>query len=66
MNNSIGKMAGKVWTVLDKNGEMTIAKLKNELKADVFTLNAAIGWLAREGKLDIVKKGNSIKANLVN
>jgi hypothetical protein len=65
MNNSIGEMAGKVWTALDNNGEMTIAKIKNEIKADVFTLNAAIGWLAREGKLDIAKKGNSIKAKLV-
>ena len=65
VNNSIGEMAGKVWTALYKNGEMTITKIKNDLKADVFVINAAVGWLAREGKVDITKKGNSIKAKLV-
>jgi hypothetical protein len=43
---------------------MTLAKLKTQLKADAFVLNAAIGWLAREGKIDISKKGTSVKVRL--
>ena len=35
MNEEIGTMAGVIWQTLEANGEMTLAKLKKELKADV-------------------------------
>jgi len=65
MINTIGEMAGLIWKTLEEKGEMTTSKLKTDLKADVFTLNAAIGWLAREGKVEILKKGNSMKLQLL-
>ncbi|RME01499.1 MAG: hypothetical protein D6814_01380 [Calditrichaeota bacterium] len=65
MNESIGVMAGKVWHALNENGnELTVAKLKSRLKADAFSLNAAIGWLAREDKVNVEKAGNSYKVSL--
>lgn len=64
MNQAIGEMAGKVWNHLHKNGETTVAKLKTQLKADAFTINAALGWLAREDKVELSKAGNSVKATL--
>ncbi|MFQ5632869.1 MAG: winged helix-turn-helix domain-containing protein [bacterium] len=63
-NQSIGEMAGKVWHELRNNGEISTAKLRTKLKTDAFTLNAALGWLAREDKVELVKSGNSVKAEL--
>lgn len=64
MNASIGEMAGKVWAELSQNGSTTLAKLKTKLAADAFLLNAAIGWLAREGKIEVVKSANTLKISL--
>ena len=33
MQNSIGENAGKVWRLLNENGEMTFAQIKKGLKA---------------------------------
>ena len=60
----VGETAGKIFEFLDDNGEATVAKLRKEVGADAFTLNAAIGWLAREDKLVITKSGNSVKIAL--
>jgi hypothetical protein len=64
MNNSIGEMAGNVWSALNEKGSSTVAKLKTALKADAFELNAAIGWLAREGKIEITKSKGSVTISL--
>ena len=64
MNNAIGEMAGNVWKVLSEKGSLTIAKLKTALKADPFILDAAIGWLAREDKVDISKTSSSVTISL--
>ena len=52
--NNIGNNAGVIWNALNTNGKMTESKLKKETglaSADFYT---ALGWLAREGKLNIV------------
>jgi len=64
MSNNIGEMAGHVWSHLNNNGEMSITKLKSALKADVLTLNAALGWLEREDKVDIGKVKNAMTVYL--
>lgn len=64
MTNTIGEMSGLVWQTINSNGSMSVAKLKTALKADVFVLNAAIGWLAREEKVTVSKKGNTITVSL--
>jgi len=61
MTNVIGETAGRIWNQLNGNDALTVAKLKAATKTDAFTLNVAIGWLAREDKINITKKGNSIK-----
>ena len=59
-----GVMAGKVWHVLNSNSKplsiseiMKLGKLKRD---DVF---AGLGWLGREGKIEIIKgkKGSMYK-----
>ena len=51
--NNIGNNAGLIWNALNANGRMTESKLKKETalaSADFYT---ALGWLAREGKLNV-------------
>ena len=52
--NNIGNNAGLVWNVLNANGKMTEAKLKKETGLASAEFFAALGWLAREGKLNVV------------
>jgi predicted transcriptional regulator len=61
MLTEIGSAAGSVYCYLAKNGEVTLANLKKnlDLKPDMITYS--LGWLAREGKISITKKGNSTK-----
>jgi len=57
MNETIGQTAGKVWEYLSEQGESTITNLKKELSLKADEASMALGWLAREDKLDFVKKG---------
>ena len=52
--NNIGNNAGLVWNALNANGKMTEAKLKKETGLASAEFFAALGWLAREGKLNVV------------
>ena len=65
MINKIGEASGQVFQSLEKNGETTLAKLKTATKANDFVLAAAIGWLARENKVQINPTGKSIKVSLM-
>jgi hypothetical protein len=56
MTNLIGETAGKVWKFLDQKGEVTLNQMKKGIKADPNLILQAIGWLAREDKLQIGKK----------
>ena len=56
MTNAIGETAGKVWKFLDQKGEATLNQMKKGIKADPNLILQAIGWLAREDKLQIEKK----------
>ena len=59
MNIQIGKAAGAIYHELE-NGERNLTKLKNHLIENGFDAQIStmsIGWLAREGKLDVSKIG---------
>ncbi|HBG40694.1 MAG TPA: hypothetical protein DDZ96_10780 [Porphyromonadaceae bacterium] len=51
MIEKIGTNAGKVWTQLDEVGRQNIKDVKKTTKLTDKDLYAAIGWLAREGKI---------------
>ena len=53
MNENIGINAGKIWQYLEQNGESKIVRVKRELKLSSCELYLALGWLAREGKVNI-------------
>jgi Winged helix-turn-helix domain (DUF2582) len=54
---SIGETAGKVWDFLNQKGESNIIQLMQGVEADAGLILQAIGWLAREDKIRIEKKG---------
>ncbi len=60
MIHSIGETAGAIYRELEANGSATTAKLKKAVEADAFIVQAAIGWLAREEKITLAKKGKSV------
>ena len=60
MVNQIGEVAGKVWMFLKQNGESNLNQLKRSVKADPNLILQGIGWLAREDKIRIEKKGRFV------
>ncbi len=64
MSEEIGTMAGAIWRTLEANGEMTMAKLKKELKATSPIFDWAIGWLAREDKIMLTTEMRSTRVCL--
>ena len=51
MKEKIGINAGMVWAALE-NGEQNVKAVKKVTKLTEKDLNLALGWLAREGKLN--------------
>ncbi|HRZ98743.1 MAG TPA: winged helix-turn-helix domain-containing protein [Paludibacter sp.] len=51
LNEKIGANAGLVWSVL-QSGEQNVKTVKKATKLNEKDLNLALGWLAREGKLN--------------
>jgi hypothetical protein len=49
----IGETAGQIWHLLDESGPMSLTKLVKTVDAPRDTVMQAIGWLAREDKVDI-------------
>ena len=57
-------MAGKIWHALSTNGEMSVAALKKSLGTKDVSADWAIGWLAREDKIELRKERNTLKISL--
>lgn len=65
MIETIGVNAGRVWSILDEKGKQSVKDIKDETKLTYNNLYAAIGWLAREGKIILVTKDKDIYIELV-
>ena len=63
-NEQIGHVAGDLWHLLDKEGGQTLAGIKKSTRASNELILAAIGWLAREDKLDFTTNGRTLKISL--
>lgn len=57
VEEAIGLAAGKVWHYLDRVGEATPRQISRETGLSEKELQRAIGWLAREGKLQFRLEG---------
>jgi hypothetical protein len=63
-NEDVGLVAGDVWQLLDKDGPQTVAAIKKAIGVPNDLVLAAIGWLAREDKLDFSNSGRVVKISL--
>lgn len=57
--NEIGINAGMVWRLLSDNCDWGYEELKRKSGLSDRDLNAAIGWLAHEDKIEIGRDGNN-------
>ena len=51
----IGEAAGTAWRALDENGPLSLAKLVEHVGGNRDVVMQAVGWLAREGKIEIAE-----------
>lgn len=56
---SIGTVAGMVWHYLNEHGSVTLSKLAREIDEPRDLVMQAVGWLAREGKIQFEEGGRS-------
>ena len=66
MQDEIGNAAGVVWEVLDQHGDTVLVTLKDRTGLSEGILFMALGWLAREEKVNLLKEGRTIRISLTN
>ena len=64
LQDKIGQSAGEIFNYLNNNGESTVSKMKKELDLKGNFADLGLGWLAREDKVEISKKGTSVSVRL--
>ena len=65
LDQTIGFSAGQIYNYLaDNSGEASLTKMKKDLDLKSNFADLGLGWLAREEKVEICKKGNSINVRL--
>lgn len=53
MHETIGEAAGRIWQHLSENGPASVTKVTTATGLGKNDVQRAIGWLAREEKIDI-------------
>jgi len=51
--SQIGEVAGEIWHLLERKGPMSFTKLVKEVDGPRDLTMQALGWLAREDKINI-------------
>jgi len=64
LQEQIGFSAGMIYDYLNNNGESSFSKMKKELDLKGNFADLGLGWLAREDKVEISKKGTSVSVRL--
>jgi hypothetical protein len=61
MKEKIGKSAGLAWKILKDKGEIDMARLPRMMNEKTIIVYQALGWLAREDKVQYrVKSGKTL------
>jgi hypothetical protein len=64
LKSQVGETAGSVYRLLESEGALTTAQLKKKLNSKGELLSYALGWLAREDKIDFVPEKKTLKIQL--
>jgi hypothetical protein len=63
---TIGETAGLVWKFLQLNGESSLSAIEKGVEAPKAIVSMAVGWLAREGKLELRQERRGVRISLRN
>lgn len=63
-SHDIGLVAGEIWGFLAEKEPQSLSAIKKGVTAPADVTVAAIGWLAREDKLEFVTSGRALKVGL--
>jgi Winged helix-turn-helix domain (DUF2582) len=64
VKDRVGSTAGQIWHTLSNGGPLTITQLKKKLDGEGELLNFALGWLAREDKIELIPDRKSFRVQL--
>jgi len=64
MITEIGIVAGEIWHFLDKKGEVYLSQLFEGLDKPKEIILMSLGWLAREGHVQVKMEGEQYKVKL--
>ncbi len=64
INPQVGDAAGNIWRLLNDEGPQTFSELKKKLKGSSEVIGFALGWLAREDKVDISQDKKTFRVAL--
>ncbi len=64
MKENVIEAAGRTWSYLKQNGETNLTVLPRRLKERSEIVNQALGWLAREDKLQYAQKAGKTFVSL--
>lgn len=65
MKEKIGQTAGKIWKILQKEDEVSISRLARIVDEKSSLVYQALGWLAREDKINFRSEANKNYVSLV-
>ena len=63
---AIGSTAGQVWEFLSQHGKCSLNGVQRAVRAPKSLVDMAIGWLAREGKVELTQEKRSIQVWIKN
>ena len=61
---SIGVTAGRIWRALGSRDRVAVGTLTKSLKAESSLVQLALGWLARENKVELRREGRTLYVSL--
>ena len=64
IKGQVGETAGKIWEMLNESGPQTLAQIKKRFGGSGELVTFALGWLAREGKVDISQDKKTFRVTL--
>lgn len=62
--DAIGETAGTVWRTLGARGRVALTTLPKLVRRDVALVQQAVGWLARERKVEFEREGRALYVRL--
>lgn len=65
MKEKIGATAGEIWKILQKKDKVAISQFPRLMNEKSVLVNQALGWLAREDKIEYQTAGNKTLISLV-